>query len=716
MRFSRPRIRVFLTGSVMMTATIVQGGVPAYAAPNLVPNPTLEKMAGKLPKCWYVHTSGHNKGSVKIVKGRGSKRAAQITQKVRVSGWRALLQTKGCAIKKVKAGQRLSLSFSMKSTTPKASVKFFRQKSNGVWVAWGEYGVGGANNAWHKATVKSGPVPAGTKAVRVGLAIAGKGTITTDDYVMTASAAGSGKCTDAAGCETGKWKYVSFGDPVPGANDVDPGDANPAKKGVRAMHTVVLRNGKVLLIAGSGNNPANFKPSAFESMLYDPATGKYKKIRTPSDMFCSGHVQLSDGRVLVLGGTSKYSENGDGYKGWQGEKRSYLFDPATEKYYKTRNDMNDGHWYPSATILGNGDVYAVGGYAADYQGGDYQKVSQVTELFKYDKKTGGTWQPENKVRQNKINWSTYPSLILMQNGKLFYSGSSVFGHPVTQGGDNYGHNEAAFLGPMIFDYKTGARKDVPGLSQKWARDQSASVLLPPAQSQKVMTVGGMDFSNQGPGVAHAHTDIVDLNAANPAYKRGPDLNAAKVYPSVVLLPDGKVFETGGSYGNRAQYVREAAMFDPKKPNAWQAMAADKVGRTYHNTAVLLADGRVLAAGSNPLSGFYETRISIYSPPYLFKGARPKIKSTGGQYWAYGSTHTITTDRKIKSAWLMRPGAVTHSSDPNQRAVAPEKLTIKGNSSRFKLTSKSTIAPPGWYMLFATDAAGVPSVAKWVHIG
>ncbi|GAA0953292.1 galactose oxidase-like domain-containing protein [Actinocorallia libanotica] len=720
MRLRRPRARVFLAGSALLAAALVQGGVPAHAAPNLVPNPKLETLSGKLPKCWQVWKKGRNTGSVKLVRGRASKRAVQITQKMRVSGARALVQTAGCAIKKVKPGQRLNLSFYMKSNTPKTSVMFFRQKSNGTWVSWADYGVGGATGKWRKATVKTAPVPAGTKAVRFGLAISGKGVITTDDYVLTATAGASGKCTDATGCVEGKWRYVDFGDPVPNANDQDAGDAGglAKKKGVRAMHTVVLNNGKVLLIAGSGNNAQNFAAGSFESMLYDPATGKYRKIKTPVDMFCAGHVQLSDGRVLIMGGTKKYSANDTGYQGWLGEDKAYVFDPKDNKYHRT-NDMSDGHWYPSATILGNGDVYSVGGYAADYQN-NYQYVSRVAELFKYNKKskTGGAWLPANKVAQSNINWSTYPALILMQNGKLFYSGSSVFGHPVIgNSNDNYTHNEGNFLSAGIFDYKKkNSFKEVPGLSQKWARDQSASVLLPPAQRQKVMTMGGMDFSQDGPGVAHAHTDIVDLNAANPKYKRGPDLNAAKVYVSAVLLPDGKVFETGGSYANRTQYVREAAMFDPKKPNAWTAMAADKVGRTYHNSAVLLPDGRVLASGSNPISNFYETRISIYSPPYLFKGARPKIQSVSKKYWSYGGGYTFKTNRKIKTAWLMRPGAVTHSSDPNQRAVAPEKLTVKGNTVKFKLTNNPNIAPPGWYMLFATDAQGVPSVAKWVHVG
>jgi hypothetical protein len=30
-------------------------------------------------------------------------------------------------------------------------------------------------------------------------------------------------------------------------------------------------------------------------------------------------------------------------------------------------------------------------------------------------------------------------------------------------------------------------------------------------------------------------------------------------------------------------------------------------------------------------------------------------------------------------------------------------------------ASGAVAPPGWYMLFLIDDAGVPSVAKWIRI-
>ncbi len=81
---------------------------------------------------------------------------------------------------------------------------------------------------------------------------------------------------------------------------------------------------------------------------------------------------------------------------------------------------------------------------------------------------------------------------------------------------------------------------------------------------------------------------------------------------------------------------------------------------------------------------------------------------------YGDTQRITVDRPIVKAELIRPAAVTHSSDPNQRFV-DLPLSVDGNNVDLNVTSNPNMAPPGWYMLFAVDANGVPSVAKWVHL-
>jgi hypothetical protein len=227
--------------------------------------------------------------------------------------------------------------------------------------------------------------------------------------------------------------------------------------------------------------------------------------------------------------------------------------------------------------------------------------------------------------------------------------------------------------------------------------------------------------------ANRYTDLIDLSQPNPAYTSGPLLptgtltggtpetsTQGKMYVSAVLLPNGMVFETGGGLHDREDPVYEASMYNPQTNTFTAGMATDQVPRTYHSSAFLLPDGRVMAVGNNPGDGSFDMRISVYSPPYMFNGARPQITSVAAQEWHYGSTEQITTDSPIVSAELIRPAAVTHSSDPNQRFV-DLPMTVNGNSIGLNVTSNPDIAPPGWYMLFVTNANGVPSVAQWVHL-
>jgi hypothetical protein len=190
----------------------------------------------------------------------------------------------------------------------------------------------------------------------------------------------------------------------------------------------------------------------------------------------------------------------------------------------------------------------------------------------------------------------------------------------------------------------------------------------------------------------------------------------KMYVSAVILPNGQVFETGGGLINREDPVFEASMYNPTTNTFTPGMATDPVPRTYHSSAFLLPDGRIMAIGNNPGDGSFDMRISVYSPPYLFHGARPQITGVqSAKNWTYGGNFNITTNQPITSAELIRPAAVTHQSDPNQRFIALP-ITGTGTSLSLNLTSNPNIAPPGWYMLFVTNANGVPSVAKWVHVG
>ncbi|WP_229898952.1 galactose oxidase early set domain-containing protein [Streptomyces hiroshimensis] len=670
---------------------------PASAGSNLLVNPGFESVRGDgEPACWEKSGWGDNDFSYALTgaaEAHSGGRALSVTLTRRLSGDRKalMLEDTSCA-PNVSPSHQYDLSLWYKSTTPDASVTVFRHDVKDGWQYWTDLKTLPVSAGYARAEVRTPVVPPGTDQITWGVSVYGTGTVTTDDYAMedaTQPAPGDA-CTAGDACTKGSWAVMPFRNPV------------------RSMHSVVLRNGKVLLVAGSGNDPELFKAGTFTSAVYDPKTGAMKTVPTPVDMFCAGHVQLSDGRVLIMSGNKAYPA-ADGSHGYEGFKDSYLFDPATESYVKT-NDMNDGHWYPSATILGNGDVISFGGLREDSTGSvTAEKFSQAQQK----------WLPVNEVNQTWSYWGLYPSMILMQDGRLFYSGSHVFG------------NGTPGTGASVYDYGTNKITDVPGLQDKDHRDQSASVLLPPAQDQRVLTMGGGNV-NTNPE-ANRYTDIIDLKQPNPAYTPGPLLpqgevdqgrgrkpetgGQGKMYVSAVLLPDGKVLETGGGLHDRADPVYEASLFNPAAGTFQPGLATDPIPRTYHSSAFLLPDGRVMAVGDNPGNGTFDDHVSVYTPPYLYKGARPQITSVATDQWSYASTQRITVDRPVVKAELIRPAAVTHSSDPNQRFVdLPMSVGSDGKTIDLNVTSNPDLAPPGWYMLFTVDAAGVPSVASWVHLG
>ena len=194
------------------------------------------------------------------------------------------------------------------------------------------------------------------------------------------------------------------------------------------------------------------------------------------------------------------------------------------------------------------------------------------------------------------------------------------------------------------------------------------------------------------------------------------------------LPDGQVLVTGGTrspgFNQAAQAVREAAVYNPDA-NTWSTKAPMVRSRVYHSTALLLPDGRILSAGGGvPNAGgdVDHRNAEIYSPPYLFNGPRPSIASSPSVV-KYGQTLCIQTPdaQTITKVTLIRLGAVTHAFDENQRLVtlphAPSACASGSSANRLNATVpvNANLLPPGHYMLFIVNSAGVPSLASMTQV-
>jgi Domain of unknown function (DUF1929) len=580
----------------------------------------------------------------------------------------------------------------------------------------------------------------------------------------------------------------------------------PAKFRINGIHSTLLHNGDVLIMAGSGNNQAVFNAGTFKTLLLNPVTMHEQLIPTPWDLFCAGHVELPDGNILLAGGTARYENldptyaagsmtvvNNDSTQSWtlpkgtiftapngaqfasafvltvpratkrpganggqptvvpgeqnvwvnavkkgkaslmaateryqvqgligpqassllyglgtpmtlqqqnfQGTKDAYIFDVKTARYVKV-NSMDYARWYPTLTEMGNGMDMATSGLNGQGQ------ITMNSEMFNPATKT---WAP-GPVR----GFPTYPATFLTESGQLFFTGSN----------SGYGPATPAWRTPGFWDVKTNVFRPVPGIPDPQNLETSASVLLPPAQNQKIMVLGGGGVGQSSSSTAR--TALIDVAAPNPQWVRGPNLAEPTRYPITVLLPDDDVLVTGGS-----QYYRGMHGSDNRDTRIYSvatnsfSLGADSItGRDYHSGGILLPNGSILTLGGNPLYGnkqdtepqTFNQEVDVYFPPYMFQGARPRI-AAAPKVMKLQHSYLIKVSQaaSIKYLRLMRPDNPTHVTDVNERSIAVSFTQAGNGELRITLPSNSNLVPPSYYMLFAVNSKGIPSTGYWVQV-
>jgi hypothetical protein len=337
--------------------------------------------------------------------------------------------------------------------------------------------------------------------------------------------------------------------------------------------------------------------------------------------------------------------------------------------------MRKGRWYPAVAEVSSGQAVLLGGHD--------EQVNNNTDVEVY---TPGS-PAETLVGTNHVG--NYAKTYLLPSGKLLVAAPLR-----TEELDPSNWTFTSYKNLLFPQYQYPAGVLLPG---------------PPSGSYKAMIVGGKDKSG---GTVTANTEVFDAQNPNAGWQKAAPMPQPRTNMNLVILPDGKLLGVGGaSLGQYLQPQFQSLMYDPAT-NVWTPVATQSVQRTYHSTAILLPDGRVLSAGDNQPGGGHGL-LDIYSPPYLFNGPRPTITSAPSTV-PYGGTFDITTPDTITRAVLMAPGATSHATDTHQRHVELAITPIAGGYRA--ATPALNVAPPGYYMLFLLNAAGVPSVASWVHIG
>lgn len=332
---------------------------------------------------------------------------------------------------------------------------------------------------------------------------------------------------------------------------------------INPVHAALLHNGKILVVAGSGNCPPSMSgcpagppygpANASGALLLDPATGTFTSFTLSWDMFCNGMLVLSDGRAFINGGSQAYDP-------FLGQPKSAVFDPSTNTFTDVEN-MAHGRWYPTVTTLGDGRVMTFSGQD------ETSATNNSVEIYT----VGSGWSTQYFA---PFTPPLYPRMHLLPDGKVFYSGSGT---------------TSMLFDPVAHTWTTMATTIYSGI-----RTYGTSVLLPltPANSYdpRVMIMGGGS-------PATATTEIIDLAAANPVWQPGPSMSQGRIEMNAVLLPSGKVLALGGSTNDEDSSTASlnADLYDPVT-DSFSSAGANAYPRLYHSVALLLPDATVWFAG------------------------------------------------------------------------------------------------------------------------
>jgi hypothetical protein len=248
------------------------------------------------------------------------------------------------------------------------------------------------------------------------------------------------------------------------------------------------------------------------------------------------------------------------------------------------------------------------------------------------------------------------------------------------------------------------------------RGYGSAVML----DSKVLYIGGGGSGCPTPPQSTA--EVIDLNAGTPAWSLVASMSFRRRQTNATILADGTVLVTGGSsacgFTSETGAVFAAELYRPAS-NTWTTMANAGVVRVYHSTTSLLPDGRVLSTGSGDGGGVTQQySYEIFSPPYLFKGARPTYNLASTQMH-YGQPFTVATPNaaSITKVTIIRLVSTTHGFDAGQRLnTLSFQAAADGQSLTATAPAAGRIAPPGPYMLFIVNGNGVPSIAQTLLLG
>ncbi len=440
------------------------------------------------------------------------------------------------------------------------------------------------------------------------------------------------------------------------------------------IHLAMLPDGR-LMSYGTDENGRQTGKTIYD--VFDPALGLINghmtlPKATLADLFCSATIFLSSTDQMLTVGGDNWSTSLQSTLN-TGNNSSNLFTPGTNTLAAARN-MNRARWYATTTTLLNGETFIMGGL-----GGEDRPEIRGTD---------GTFRLMSGANTSRLDYY-YPRNFLAPDGRIFGYDSYANYYYISTGG-------------------TGLVTIVNQWDSSYFGDDSTAAMFKPG---RILQFGGN--SNKAA--------VIDLRTVPPTFTPTGSLSSHRSLVNATVLPNGTVLATGGSdvYNTLTGVNNAAEIWDPST-GVWTVGAAGALARLYHSVGMLMPDGTVLVGGGGAWGPLNNTNVEFYYPPYLFNAdgtmaTRPTITSAP-TVTNIGDTFSIALGdtSQITKVTMIKTGAVTHSFNMEQR-FQELTFTRAGNVLSVQSPKNAVDAPPGYYLLFVLNAAGVPSQARIVKM-
>ncbi len=451
---------------------------------------------------------------------------------------------------------------------------------------------------------------------------------------------------------------------------------------VIGLHSILTPDGRVLTF-GTDQKGQQGGQHIFD--VWDPVTNTHQTLEhtVHTDLFCSAAMIVPEtGEILIAGGdTRPFAKINNGVADVN------VFDYRTTTLSPSpTGDMTYARWYPTAVTLANGKTLMLGGRDGDGAG------VGTPELYT----PGVGWKTLDGAASGLIakDWN-YPRAWLASDGRVIVLGSA----------DNAG--KALIMDPsgdgrILGTYNTPFVEDRTVPSIMFDEDKTLSLA-------KDGSVWISDFSGGG-----------------LKFTRTADAGGNRLWSNMTLLADGSVMLSGGSaVDTSGEYalrgVNNVVKIWHPETGHWTVASEAAIPRLYHSTTLLLPDATVLSLGGGAPGPLTNLNGEIYKPAYLFDSNgnladRPQILDAPTEL-AQRQDFTITVDdpASISRLMLIKYGAVTHSFNMEARKVDLNYTVDNDGTLHVDLPNNSNIVTPGYWMLFAVNDKGTPSMAASIHI-